>query len=101
MRVHHLTEQNSEPSEHAIRLVAVPIRCRCLVPVAKDRYEHFTSKLFVRVNGLLIEDAEIDVICYLKDGRYAQVAFTGTIAVFSTARRLRMPGIETDHRDLV
>ncbi|OAN44615.1 hypothetical protein A6A05_17425 [Magnetospirillum moscoviense] len=53
----------------------------------------------MRVNGLLIGDAEINVICYMEDGRYAQVVFTGTVAIFSTGilpaiEAARLPEIE-------
>lgn len=99
MRAHQLSPQDAESVEPAIRMVAVPIRCQCLVPVAKDRYQHFSTKLQVRVNGLLIENAEIDVLRYVEGGRYAIVRFSGTIAIFSTGilpaiEAARLPHIE-------
>lgn len=82
MRAHQLSLNDAKSVERPLRLIAVPIRCRCLVPVAEGRDRHF-NELSVRVNGLLIEDAAIEVTGYVEDGRYAQVEFVGTIAVFA------------------
>ncbi|MBR9972684.1 hypothetical protein [Magnetospirillum sulfuroxidans] len=66
-------------------MVGVPIRCQCIAPVRQDRYQHHTVPVRVTVNGLLIADAEIEVIGYIEGGRYVQVEFSGTIAIFAPA----------------
>lgn len=91
MRTHHISPRDAKSVERPLRLVLVPIRCTCIAPVAEDRYQHFTDKLDVRVNGLLIEDSEIVVTGYVEGGRYAQVEFSGTIAVFGNGL---MPAID-------
>lgn len=83
MRAHQLSAKSATSIQPKSCLVGVPIRCRCIAPARSDRYQHHTIPVRVRVNGLLIEDAEIDVIGYLEGGRYVQVEFTGTIAVFA------------------
>lgn len=83
MRAHPLSHPQSTSSPPKPRLVGAPIRCQCIAPVRPDRYQHHTVPIRVRVNGLLIEDAKIDVIAYVEGGRYVQVEFTGTIAVFA------------------
>lgn len=83
MRAHQLSAHIAKSIQPKSCLVGVPIRCRCIAPVRADRYQHHTVPVRVRVNGLLIEDAEIEVIAYVEGGRYVQVEFTGTIAVFA------------------
>lgn len=83
MRAHQISAKAATSIQPKTCLVGVPIRCRCIAPVRQDRYQHHTLPVRVTVNGLLIEDAEIDVIGYVEGGRYVQVEFTGTIAVFA------------------
>lgn len=83
MRAHQISAKAATSIQPKTCLVGVPIRCRCIAPVRQDRYQHHDVPVRVRVNGLLIEDAEIDVIGYVEGGRYVQVEFTGTFAVFA------------------
>jgi hypothetical protein len=83
MRARQLSPENAKSIHPKPRLVGIPVRCRCIAPVKADRYRHFTNRIIVRVNGLLIEDAQVTVESYVESGRYAQVEFSGTIAVFA------------------
>lgn len=96
MRAHQLANiDTSRP----LQMFGVPIRCCCTAPAKKDRYEHFTNRLSIRVNGLLIEDATSNVLGYVEGGRYVRVEFTGTIAVFArgleeAAKLAKLPQVE-------
>lgn len=99
MRIHQLSAENAKPTPPKNHMVGVPIRCRCIAPVRQDRYRHHTVPVRVTVNGLRIEDAEIEVISYLEGGRYVQVEFSGTIAVFAPGilpaiQAARLPNIQ-------
>lgn len=83
MRAHQISPENAKSIGPKTCLLGVPIRCRCIAPVREDRYQHHTVPVRVTVNGLLIEDAEIDVISYVENDRYAKIEFTGTIAIFA------------------
>lgn len=83
MRAHQLSAENAKSVKSQNHMVGVPIRCRCIAPVRENRYQHHTVPVRVTVNGLMIEDAEIDVIGYVEGGRYVQIEFTGTIAIFA------------------
>lgn len=96
MRAHQLA--NSDTSR-PLQMFGVPICCCCTAPAKKDRYEHFTNHLSIRVNGLLIEDAVSSVLGYVEGGRYVRVEFTGTIAVFArgledAAKVAKLPQVE-------
>jgi len=99
MRAHQIFPQAAKSIERPLRLIAVPIRCECIAPVRQDRYQHFTNTLAVRINGLLIEDARINVVGYVEGGRYAKVEFSGTVVVFATGfepavEAARLPDID-------
>lgn len=83
VRAHQISPENAKSVERPLRLIAVPIRCRCTVPVRNDRCQS-NDKLAVKVNGLLIENATIRVRWYhIEDGPSVDVEFSGTIAVFA------------------
>lgn len=83
MRAHQISAKTASSIQPTTCLVGVPIRCQCIAPVRGDRYRHHTVPVRVRVNGLLIEDAQISIDSYVEGGRYAKIEFTGTIAVFA------------------
>lgn len=83
MRAHQISAKTATSIQPKTCLVGVPIRCRCIAPVRQDRYQHHTVPVRVRVNGLLIEDAQISIDSYLEGGRYAKIEFTGTLAIFA------------------
>lgn len=84
MRAHQISPENAKSVKCPLRLMAVPIRCRCTVPVRNDHCQRRDDNLAVKVNGLRIEDATIRVKWYhIEDGPSVDVEFTGTIAVFT------------------
>lgn len=101
MRAHQLSPENATSVRPKVGLVGIPIRCRCIAPVKPDRYRHFTRHIVVRVNGLVIEDAQVSVEAYVENGRYATVEFSGTIAVFAAGilpaiQAARLPDIRLE-----
>lgn len=86
MRIHEIAAEDAKSIDTvppAIRLIAVPIHCTCVAPVAPNRYDFDSSVVFVKVNGMVIGDADIRVLRYEEDGREAAVEFTGTVPVFA------------------
>lgn len=92
MRAHQISPENAKSIALPLRLIGVPIRCRCIVPTVNDRYRDCPDKLAVKANGLLIQDAEIRARWYhIEDGPSVDVEFSGTIAVFA---RTEMGAVE-------
>lgn len=78
MRANQLSHHSAK-----LRLVTVPVRCRCIAPVAAEPYVHRSDKLLVRVNGLLAQDAVIEVINYTADRHHVVVEFAACIPVYA------------------
>lgn len=94
MRCHEISPKAAtsiDAGPPPIRLIAVPIRCTCIAPVSKSRYEYSSALVIVKINGMIIEDADIRVLNYEEDGREVAVEFTATIPVFADGI---MPAIE-------
>lgn len=86
MRIHEIAAEDAisiDAVPPAIRLIAVPVRCTCVAPVAVNRYDFDSSVVWVKVNGMVIGDADIRVLRYVEDGREVAVEFTGTVPVFA------------------
>lgn len=94
MRIHEIAAEDAisiDTVSPAIRLIAVPIHCTCIAPVAVNRYEFDSSVVLVKINGMVIGDADIHVQNYEEGGREAAVEFTGTVPIFAEGI---MPAIE-------
>lgn len=75
------TQLSQQPAK--LKLVAVPVRCRCIAPVAAEPYVHRSDKVAVRVNGLLAQDAVIEVVNYTADRRHVVVEFAACIPLYA------------------
>ncbi len=82
MRAAQLFPRTHYHPDQTIYVAVIPVRCRCVAPVMKNRYTHFRNLLGVKVNGLLIGDAEARAVTYT-DGYEAVVEFTGSVVVFA------------------
>lgn len=82
MRAAQLFPRTHYHPDQTIYVAVIPVRCRCVAPLMKNRYTHFRDLLGIKVNGLLIGDAVAHAVAYT-EGYEALVEFTGSVVVFA------------------
>lgn len=70
-------------ANQTVFVAIIPINCICIAPLMKNRYTYFRNFLGIKVNGMIIGDAEAHGVNYTPDGKEAVVEFTGSIPVFA------------------
>lgn len=75
------TAQN--PESKKLHLVIVPVRVRCVAPVADDPFVERSSRIHLRAFGLPLRDAHIEIQTYMVDRRHVVVEFVANIPVYA------------------
>lgn len=83
MRATQLFPRSQYEPEPTIRIVIIPVRCRCVAPPMKNRYTHYRDFLGIKMNGMVIGDADARAVTYIEGGREVMVEFTGSVPVFA------------------
>lgn len=70
-------------ADQSIFVVVIPIHCACIAPLMKNRYTHYRDFLGVKVNGMIIGDAEAHAVNYTPDGNEAVIEFTCSVPIYA------------------